>query len=363
MLEIEVESVSKVFPPAGRGEGPVLAVDDVSCRIARGEMFFLLGPSGCGKTTLLRILAGFVPATAGRVRFDGRDVTDLPAERRGLAMVFQNYALWPHMTVAGNVAFGPRTARRPRSQVRRIVGEMLALVDMQDRRGFKPPQLSGGQQQRVALARALAVEPRGLLLDEPLSNLDARLRQRMRGEIRRLVRRAGATAVYVTHDQEEALAMADRIAVMHAGRVVQVGTPQEVYRRPASRFVADFLGEANFFSGTVSGGAGDDLLVDTPLGPLRARAERPLPAGRAVTCCVRPECVRLASAGDSGGQANRLAGRCEEITYLGSTTRYRLRLERGEPARALVIGSAAGVQPGSAVQAVFQPGDVVVLEV
>ena len=367
MLEIRVENVIKEFPPAGRGDKSVRAVDDVSCTIARGEIFFLLGPSGCGKTTLLRILAGFVAPTAGRIFFDGADVTDTPPERRQLAMVFQNYALWPHMTVAANVAFGPRTAGRPRAEQKRIVNDMLALVGMLDRRGHKPPQLSGGQQQRVALARALAVSPRGLLLDEPLSNLDARLRERMRGEIRRLVRQAGATAVYVTHDQEEALSMADRIAVMDAGKIVQVGTPQGVYKRPSSRFVADFLGEANFFSGTVIGREGDDAIVETPIGRLRARSPRAMASGQAVTCCLRPESVALAAPGAAAeGPAayNRVRATCEEATYMGSNVRYRLRLAGGQPLRAMVSGTAAeaGLRPGNLVVAEFAPETVVILE-
>jgi iron(III) transport system ATP-binding protein len=369
VLEIRLENVSKSFPPAGGGDKSVLAVDDVSCTIARGEIFFLLGPSGCGKTTLLRILAGFVQPTGGRVFFDGLDVTNMPPERRQLAMVFQSYALWPHMTVAANVAFGPRTSGRPRREQRRIVQEMLAMVGMLDRRGHKPPQLSGGQQQRVALARALAVSPRGLLLDEPLSNLDARLRERMRGEIRRLVRQAGATAVYVTHDQEEALSMADRIAVMDLGRIVQVGTPREVYRLPASRFVADFLGEANFFSGKLAGREGQDAIVDTPVGRLRGRTRQAMTAWGGVTCCIRPESVRLVAAG-AGASAecplayNRLRARCEEATYMGSSIRYRLRLDGGQPLRALVSGAAAdmGIETGAQVEASFAPENVVVLE-
>ncbi len=367
MLEIAIENVSKVFPPAGRGDVPVRAVDRVSCTIARGEIFFLLGPSGCGKTTLLRMLAGFVQPSEGRVLFDGVDVTNAPPERRQLAMVFQNYALWPHMTVAANVRFGPRTQKRTRAEQKRIVQEMLGIVGMLDRRRHKPPQLSGGQQQRVALARALAVSPRGLLLDEPLSNLDARLRERMRGEIRRLVRQAGATAVYVTHDQEEALSMADRIAVMDAGRIVQVGTPPELYRRPASRFVADFLGEANFFSGKVIGQEGADVIVDTPVGRLRAASGRILPAGQAVTCCIRPESVTLAAPGEMvlrAGGYNRVVARCQDATYLGAATRYGLTLDSGQVLRALVSGPMAAAQfgAGAQVEADFASQDVVLLE-
>ncbi len=359
MIDIEVRDITKIFPAVGRGTRAVTALDEVTCSIKRGEMFFLLGPSGCGKTTLLRILAGFVRPTTGRVFFGGRDVTRTGPNKRKLAMVFQNYALWPHMTVAGNVSFGPRTAGWKGRDRKAMVKEMLELVDMTDRRRHKPGQLSGGQQQRVALARALAVKPEGLLLDEPLSNLDARLRARMRGQIRRLVKKAGATAVYVTHDQEEALSMADRIAVMDAGRIVQVGAPLEIYRRPANRFVAEFLGEANFFSGAVIGRDGKWMLVETPSGRLRA-ASADVPVGTDVTCCFRPEMVRV------GGQAvegdSELSATCMTGTYFGHTTRYEIAIKGNRTMHALLAGPQAVVEPQQALTVRIAAEDVTILD-
>jgi len=272
-------------------------------------------------------------------------------------MVFQSYALWPHMTVVNNVRFAPRTAGRTRADQHRIVTEMLDLVGMADRRHHRPAQLSGGQQQRVALARALAAEPKGLLLDEPLSNLDARLRIRMRVELRRIIRNAGTTAVYVTHDQEEALSMADRIAVMHQGRIVQVGTPQTLYQQPVNRFVADFLGEANFFEGIIDRADGADVLVRTDAGLLRARGDGA--PGSRVTCCVRPECLKL---GDAAGNAdNCLEATYDVHTYLGASGRHQLRLKSGRPILAVTAGPAPAGTPGSPTCVGFAAGDAVVL--
>jgi len=278
--------------------------------------------------------------------------------------VFQNYALWPHMTVAENVAFGPKTSRQPRPQRKQTVTDMLAMVGMEDRRHYKPPQLSGGQQQRVALARALAVRPDGLLLDEPLSNLDARLRAHMRGEIRRIVRASGVTAVYVTHDQEEALSMADRVAVMREGRIVQVGAPREIYRRPANRFVADFLGEANFLPAAVAGREGERMALRTPAGMIHAEGAGNLAAGAEVVCCIRPEAISLGDApggGPAGGGENALPARCRDSTYLGASTRYNLELATGQAIRAVVQGSATLLQPSQQTHVRFSWADVVVL--
>jgi len=358
MLDIEIRDITKVFPPTHRGGEAVCAVDAARISIRRGELFFLLGPSGCGKTTLLRILAGFERADSGSVLFDGVDVTAVPPEKRRLAMVFQSYALWPHMTVAGNVEFAPRMARKSRATRKEVVDEMLRLVGMTDRRRHKPAQLSGGQQQRVALARALAAAPKGLLLDEPLSNLDARLRVRMRGEIRRILADAGTTAVYVTHDQEEALSMADRIAVMDAGRVVQVGSPEEIYHRPVNRFVADFLGEANFISATVAARSTQQLTLDTPAGRIRARGGGEV--GRTVTCCIRPERVRFD--GDENAGDNRLAATYDGHTYLGAACRHQLHTDDGEPFAVTAMGTDQAMSGGAAVNVFFSPHDVVVFD-
>ncbi|MBQ6352807.1 MAG: ABC transporter ATP-binding protein, partial [Lentisphaeria bacterium] len=242
MTEVEIRGVSKRYT-----EAPILKGVDLD--IHAGELFFLLGPSGCGKSTLLRILAGLVEADAGTVRFDGEDILAQPPEKRRTAMVFQNYALWPHLSVFENVAFAPRNLGYPKRRIRETVEQALETVEMAEFAQRKPPSLSGGQQQRVALARALAAEPRLLLLDEPLSNLDARLRDAMRGKIKAICKARNLTALYVTHDRQEALSMADRIAVMHRGVIRRLGTPEEVYNHPGDCFTAKFLGDVNFIPG------------------------------------------------------------------------------------------------------------------
>ena len=244
MIDVELESVSKRFASSGEAA----AVDDVNLTIGAGEFFTLLGPSGCGKTTTLRMVAGFYFPTLGHIRFGGQDVTRLAPNKRGTGMVFQNYALFPHMTVAQNVAYGLKVRKVSAADRNRQVAEALAQVHLDGYGSRRIEQLSGGQQQRVALARALVIRPRMLLLDEPLSNLDAKLREETRAEIRRIQRAAGTTSIYVTHDQAEAMAMSDRIAVMQAGRVQQIGTPREVYHQPANAFVARFIGRSNVLS-------------------------------------------------------------------------------------------------------------------
>ena len=360
MAGIRLEGISKVY---GAGEAAVRAVDDVGLSISSGEFFFLLGPSGCGKTTLLRIVAGLIEPTGGKVFFGRRDVTALPVEKRGTAMVFQNYALWPHMSVQQNVEFGPKMQGAPRRRRRELCRANLQRVQM---RGFdrrKPNQLSGGQQQRVAVARALAAEPDFLLLDEPLSNLDARLRLHMRGELRRLVKDAGITALYVTHDQKEALSMADRIAVMDAGRIVQIGTPERLYNRPASRFVADFLGEANFIDGRLAQ-AGRPARVETPVATILAADVGELHAGAAVTCCVRPERIELlptvAPQGDS--TATWLPATLAGTTYLGEIRQYVCRLDEGTLWKVSALaGGGAPPQVGQRVTLRIDPADVAIL--
>src|SRR3954467_2148447 len=244
MTSVRIDPLSKRF-------GNTVALDDVDLAIDAGELFFLLGPSGCGKSTLLRIVAGLLAPTAGRIFFNDRDVTNLPTDQRNAVMCFQSYALWPHLSVAENVRFGLDVRRLDAKQREARIQQALELVQMSDFRDRKPTELSGGQQQRIAIARAVAVQPSCLLLDEPLSNLDTRLRQQMRGEIRSICKATGLTTLYVTHDQKEALSIADRIALLDSGRVVQVGTPRELYTRPCSPFVAEFLGQANLISGTV----------------------------------------------------------------------------------------------------------------
>ncbi len=297
--------------------GSTVALDGVSLEIAPGEIFFLLGPSGCGKTTLLRCLAGFHFPDEGEIRFGEEVVTHTPPHLRRTGMVFQNYALWPHKNVAENVAFGLEEARVSRAETQRRVAEALASVRMEAYATRGIHELSGGQQQRVALARALVVRPRCLLLDEPLSNLDAKLRLEMRSEIRRIGREAGLTVVYVTHDQKEALSVADRVAVFNAGRICQVGTPGEVYRQPVSRFVADFVGETNLFPATALGGgvfeAGEGV-------HLHSAASTGV--GEAVLLSIRPEAWRLGAEG--------VPGTVEESVYLGEMAQHRVRTPLGE---------------------------------
>ena len=324
---IEIQGAVKRF-------GAVTAVDAVDLTVADGELFTLLGPSGCGKTTLLRLLAGFHQPDAGTIRFGDRVVNGLPPYERRIGMVFQNYALWPHMTVADNICYGLRLRKLPATEVRARLHEGLRKVNL---RGFEaryPGQLSGGQQQRVALARALVLNPDILLLDEPLSNLDAKIRIQVRAEIRRLQQELRITTIYVTHDQEEALSLSDRVAVMRDGRVLQVGPPRELYERPRTRFVADFVGTNNLVPGEVQGrdaaARGGELLVSTALGPLRAIAAGAI-SGRCVLA-VRPENVTLGAA--PAGDGNRVAGRISLISYLGNTLRYDVETEPGLVLRA-----------------------------
>ena len=295
-VSIQIQNLVKRF-------GATTALDHVTLDIRPGELFFLLGPSGCGKTTLLRHIAGFYTPDEGRILIGDEDVTNVPPHRRDTGMVFQSYALWPHMTLAENVAFGLRMRGVGKAETAERVRKALAAVKMEDKASRKPNQLSGGQQQRVALARALVVQPRCLLLDEPLSNLDAKLRLEMRGEIRRICKEAGLTAVYVTHDQKEALSIADRLAVMQAGRLEQVGAPLEVYRAPRNRFVASFIGETNFLPPDFFG----------------AQASFP---GAAVLS-VRPETIHL-GAPPPGAPALRLSGTVHGTVYLGETAEHLL---------------------------------------
>ncbi len=284
-MKVSLHNITKRF-----GATPV--VNEVSLDIADGELFFLLGPSGCGKTTLLRTIAGFYLPDNGTLKFGDRDVTTLPPNQRNTGMVFQNYALWPHMTVAGNVAYGLDVRKIPADEKTKRVAAALAAVRMGEFAERPATLLSGGQQQRVALARALVVNPDVLLLDEPLSNLDAKLRLEMREEIRRLHKETGLTTIYVTHDQAEALSLADRVAVMNLGRIEQVGTPRELYRSPANEFVTSFLGAANFVEGHVTRIESGRVSVSTPHGDIVcALDDLALVTGQTVTCVIRPHDV------------------------------------------------------------------------
>jgi spermidine/putrescine transport system ATP-binding protein len=322
-VEIAIGGLTKVF---GTGAAAFRALDGVSLDIRRGEFFTLLGPSGCGKTTLLRLIAGFEQPSAGTLRIGGQEVAGLGPNRRPVNTVFQNYALFPHMSVADNIGFGLRMQGKPRAEVAATTAEMLRLVRMEALADRRPSEISGGQQQRVALARALAPRPRVLLLDEPLSALDLKLRKEMQSELKRLQAETGITFVFVTHDQEEALTMSDRIAVMSAGRILQTGTPEEIYNHPADRFVADFIGDTNFLEVELVSLGADGAWVRLPGGALLPAhlPEGPAPAaGRHVTVVIRPEHARLA------GAEGELAGTVERSVFFGTDTHVHLRLDDG----------------------------------
>ncbi|MHC4946774.1 MAG: ABC transporter ATP-binding protein [Planctomycetota bacterium] len=352
MTAVRLERLSRRF-------GPVRAVDGVDLEIRPGALFFLLGPSGCGKTTLLRLIAGLVEPTAGRVWFDDRDMTGTAPARRGAGMVFQSYALWPHLTVRENVAYGLKVRGAARGDRRRAVDDALRAVDLGDCAERRPATLSGGQQQRVALARALVVRPRVLLLDEPLSNLDAPLREEMREEVRRICRRAGITSVYVTHDRVEALAVADEIALLRDGRVEQVGAPRELYDRPVNRFAASFLGDTNLLPAVVAGAEGGAVRLETPAGPLLSTAGMTrTPKGGNVTCSIRPEAIRTAAPGATG---NVLRGVRRDRVYLGPAARSTLELSGGQAVRILEPGPSRDAATATEMVVAVDPDDVVIL--
>ncbi len=312
---------------AAKRYGSVAALDSVSITFGEGEFFGLLGPSGSGKTTLLRAIAGFVDLDQGEIRIDGQDVNNIPVHRRDIGMVFQNYALFPHMSVFDNVAFGRAVRRAARGETEKRVREMLGLVRLAGLEDRKPRQLSGGQQQRVALARALITRPRVLLLDEPLGALDKRLRQEMQVELKLIQREVGITTIFVTHDQEEALTLSDRIAILNQGSIIQVGPPDSVYERPQTAFAASFLGDANFFPGRVAGMAGDDGCVETDLHGALVTTDALPDTGTRVVLAVRPEKCLLVAAGDGADDAaamNSLVGRLEQVVYSGNSITYRI---------------------------------------
>ncbi|GGF70808.1 polyamine-transporting ATPase [Azorhizobium oxalatiphilum] len=349
---IEIVGVSKSYDGAAR------AVDDIHMTIEPGEFFSLLGPSGCGKTTTLRMIAGFEMPSEGIIRVGGQDITRVPAHKRDMGMVFQNYALFPHRTVRENVAFGLRMRKMPRAAIAKKVDEALAMVALTGFEDRMPGQLSGGQQQRVALARAIVIEPRVLLCDEPLGALDKKLRQSMQFELKQLQKTLGVTLVFVTHDQEEALAMSDRIAVLSRGKVEQVGTPTEIYDRPATRFVADFIGETNLFRGELVGTDGAPALrVDGHLTLALPAADG---LSGAISVGLRPEKVRL-TPGGAGAQAQ---GTVESANFQGGHVLYRIALagNRHVLAQSPNDGSGAPLAAGTPVSLGWTPADLVILK-
>jgi len=322
---VEARNIAKHF---GQGENVVRALDDVSVDIRKGEFFTLLGPSGCGKTTLLRMIAGFESPTSGQILLDGADITGLPPNKRPVNTVFQSYALFPHLTVAQNVAFGLQMLGRPNAEAKARTAEMLTLVKLDAMADRKTSQLSGGQQQRVALARALAPQPKVLLLDEPLSALDLKLRKEMQSELKRLQRETGITFMFVTHDQEEALTMSDRIGVMSAGKIQQIGSPREIYTKPVNRFVADFIGETNFMTVDVRNGRA--VLPGGLEIPVTTAASR-------ATVTVRPEQIRIVAAGTPGA----IPATVTNSVYFGTDSHVHATLGDGTP---VVIRVPAGAE-------------------
>ncbi|MGB1130447.1 MAG: ABC transporter ATP-binding protein [Haloferula sp.] len=355
MDAIRADTVVKKF-------GEVTALDGVSVEVAAGELFFLLGASGCGKTTLLRCIAGLEEPTSGGVFFGDEEVTGLPPHKREAAMVFQSYALWPHLNVARNVGFGLEERKVAKEEIKQRVDEALELVHLGGMGERGVDQLSGGQQQRVALARALVVRPKCLLLDEPLSNLDAKLRIEMRREIRRIVKEGGLTAIYVTHDQEEALAMADRMAVLNAGRIAQLGTPQEIYRDPRSPFVAGFMGETNLLKGRVIEVRSGFVMAESDAGPLVGRVTDPEwtpQPGESVIISVRPEAWQL----DAGsGGSNAITGKIIERSYLGQCIQYDVETALGRQG-VVQLNPLQVLEPGEAeVRLTARHEDIVILK-
>ena len=361
-IGVKVDSVSKRF--AHRVKGEIYAARDVSLDVAPGEFLTLLGPSGCGKTTTLRMIAGFDHPDDGRILLGGQDVTGLPANRRNIGFVFQNYALFPHLSVFENVAYGLRVRGQAESEIAANVGQVLALVGLAGYDQQFSGQLSGGEQQRVALARAIVIAPRVLLFDEPLSNLDAKLRVQMRQEIRALQRRLGITTVYVTHDQEEAMAVSDRIAVMNQGSVVQIGTAEDLYHRPASSFVAQFVGRVNLLDGRVVDIAGDTARIAAMGGIITAKAvPAGLARGEAVHVVLRPEAIQVERDGAANAALQATVVSCtflgEKIEYLlrcGDTTLQMVRynagpgevIPEGATVTLRVVEDAVAVLPGGA---------------
>jgi spermidine/putrescine transport system ATP-binding protein len=361
--EIRLSGLSKHFRE-------VRAVDEVSLDIRSGEFFSMLGPSGCGKTTTLRMIGGFELPTAGRIELRGRDVTTDPPDKRPVNMVFQNYALFPHLDVGENIAFGLRRKAVDKAEIKRRVAEALDLVHLPGYDRRKPNQLSGGQQQRVALARALVNRPNVLLLDEPLGALDLKLRKALQIELKRVQTEVGITFVYVTHDQEEALTMSDRIAVMNGGRVEQLGTPEELYERPRTRFVADFIGTTNLLRGTIEATDGGCAVVRLDSGDscVVADADETRTVGDAIDMSLRPEAVVIASRGSqtapntTGAALVRLPATVEQVAYLGASVQYRVRTPAGLAMSVLAPKSGPRFNRDDNVELTWSPSEALVLD-
>jgi putrescine transport system ATP-binding protein len=362
---LRLEAVGKKF-------GAVQAVDRLSLDIKAGEFFALLGPSGCGKTTLLRMLAGFETPDQGRILLDGQDIARVLPHQRPVNMMFQNYALFPHLSVRDNIAFGLKRMGMPRGEIKQRVAEMISLVKLDGLETRKPDQLSGGQKQRVGLARSLARRPRVLLLDEPLAALDKKLRESTQLELMEVQRRLGMTFIIVTHDQQEAMTVADRIGVMDAGRLEQVATPRQLYETPGSRWVAEFIGEINIFEGQAQSGEAGRLTISTKDAGTVAVAQPPAPISKSLVCvAIRPEKIKLSRRGPatdalSAQAINRLEGVVTEVSYLGGITSYKIRLDSGAVLRSSMTNTARididAYHTNQRVVVWFTPDDCVVLE-
>ena len=345
-VSVQLTHVTKAFDTT-------LAVNDVSLKIEEGEFFFLLGPSGCGKSTFLRIVAGFYKPDTGELRFDDTLMNDVPPHQRNTGMVFQNYALWPHMSVAENIEYGLTLRKLEKAERTEKIERALDMVRMEDFRDRAVNTLSGGQQQRIALARALVIEPSVLLLDEPISNLDAALRQQMRDEIKQIHDRTNITMFYVTHDQVDALSMADRMAIMQDGVIIQVGTPREVYQFPKNAFVASFVGETNFISGKIEQASNGSATIETPAGTLHSTTVyHALTQGTPVQCSIRPEALVIDNTENGGNPIeNRITAKVTAVNYLGRIEEYQLKVSADISLKAVHYNpSTQTKKPGDTVQ-------------
>ncbi len=351
-IDIELVSIIKSY-------GENVVIKDVDLAIPKGEFVSILGPSGCGKTTILNMIAGFHEPTKGEIRIRGRNQVGVPPEKRNIGLVFQNYALFPHMTVAENVGFGLKMQGKPAAEIADGVRRALKSVHLEGYESRYPKELSGGQQQRTALARAIAPRPSVLLLDEPLSNLDLKLREAMRVELKEIQEQLGMTFVYVTHDQEEAMAMSDRIVVMHKGVIAQEGTPAAIYQRPRSSFVADFIGKSNIFAASATRGPNGSMMVALQGGPIMLRTEGGDPGATVAYCCIRPEAIRLAN-GQTG--ANILDGTVAKAVNLGAHLDLWIDVAPDTMLKALVPSELSGdMRPGRAVRVEIAPQAVQLL--
>jgi len=354
MVSVKVEHVTKYF-------GKTKILDDISFEVKSGELFFLVGPSGCGKTTLLRTIAGFYFQNKGSIYFDSKKIDNLKPNKRNTAMVFQNYALWPHMNIEKNVQYGLDIKKLKNDEKRKKVNEVLETVKMLDLKNRRPQELSGGQQQRVALARALVVDPDVLLLDEPLSNLDAKLRLEMRQEIKRIHLETGITSIYVTHDQKEALSLASRIAIMNCGKIEQIGTPREIYENPVNKFVAGFIGETNFIEGIICETNESIVIIETSVGKIISKCKTQKKTGEKIICSLRFEAIEICNKKNVNTE-NQFEAKIEHISYLGESEQYDLKLS-GQvfvKATAYTVKEKINMQ-GSMIVIKFNPENVILL--